>query len=120
MIPDDELLSFLATPEILTHIDVFAFDETQFFTQKKEAVAFLLNNNKIVITAGLDADFRGEPFLGYTDLIAWATEVKKFKATCAQCNDFDAAHSQRLTSESQLVVVGAENYEARCSGCFYT
>ena len=111
-------MSFLRVPQVLETIDVFGFDEMQFFSDYKEAVVHLLNHGKIVITAGLDADFKANVFNGYTDLVALATDVMKLKAVCARCGSFDAVFSQRITEETSLIVIGASNYEARCGKCF--
>jgi thymidine kinase len=71
-----------------------------------------------VIAAGLDQDYRGEPFGPMGPLLAVAEYVTKLHAVCAVCGAH-ASRSQRLVaSEGQLFVGGAAAYEARCRACF--
>ena len=79
---------------------------------------------KRVIAAGLDLDFRGEPFGIIPTLMAHADEVFKLKAICVSCGQ-DAHHTQRLINgkpaayDDPVILVGAsELYEARCRNCF--
>ncbi|MBX9831226.1 thymidine kinase [Candidatus Babeliales bacterium] len=106
-------------------IDVVGFDEIQFFpTEVIDVICKLIDQGKRVIVAGLDLDFRGEPF-GITPLImAVADEVTKLKAICVKCGR-DAYHTQRIVNgksaryEDPTILVGAEEcYEARCRNCF--
>jgi thymidine kinase len=73
-----------------------------------------------VIVAGLDTDFRGEPFGSMPILMAEAENVTKLHAICMVCGD-DASRTQRLVNDKParyddpVVIVGAsEMYEARC------
>nr|WP_266096501.1 hypothetical protein [Rubrobacter marinus] len=73
-----------------------------------------------VVAAGLDQDFRGEPFGPMADLLAVADEVVKLRAICARCGR-DASRTQRLidgkpapASAPTILVGAAEHYEARC------
>lgn len=113
------LMEFLCNPLILEFVDVFAFEEMQFFDDSREAVKYLQDHGKTVITAGLDSNWKREPFNHYTDLIVWATHIIKLKAVCMKCGSFDAIYSRRLVDDEREVVVGTSNYEARCSKCFY-
>jgi thymidine kinase len=73
---------------------------------------------KRVIIAGLDMDFRGEPFGPMPELLAVAEEVEKVHAICARCGA-PASYTQRLSQAQERVVVGAADiYEARCRRCF--
>ena len=121
----ETLMPFIMLPEVLANVDVFGIDEFQFFPDGLEAVAYLLNHHKIVITAGLDADFSADPFrlptsyYAYTDLVAWAKDVIKLKAVCMQCSQFDAVFSERMSKKEELVVVGdTETYLAKCHNCY--
>lgn len=114
--------------EIITRIDpattVVAIDEIQFFDQGVIAVCeALADEGKRVICAGLDLDFRGEPFGPMPALVARAEVVHKLHAICVVCSD-DASRTQRLIDgapaayDDPIVMVGAaENYEARCRAC---
>jgi thymidine kinase len=109
--------------EILGRLDprteVIGIDEGQFFDADLVAVCgHLANLGKRVIVAGLDMDFRGEPFGPMPELLAVAEEVEKMHAICARCGA-EASYTQRLSAAQEQVVVGAADiYEARCRGCF--
>lgn len=98
---------------------VIGIDEAQFFTDEIVTVAEdLANNNKRVIIAGLDQDYRGLPFGPMPTLLAIAEYITKTLAICMVCGN-PADRTQRLTESKELVVVGAQNiYEARCRKCF--
>jgi thymidine kinase len=104
--------------------DVIAIDEIQFFDADiLDLCTDLADQGKRVICAGLDMDFRGEPFGPLPRLLAVAEKVDKFQAICVVCGG-PASRSQRLINgspayyEDPVVLVGAsEVYEARCRGC---
>lgn len=105
-------------------IDVVAMDEVQFFEGGLVQVAQTLADRGIrVICAGLDQDFRGEPFGPTPVLMAVAEYVTKLQAICVRCGA-PAGRSQRLidgspvgTEASVIQVGGKEQYEARCRHC---
>lgn len=100
---------------------VVAFDEAQFFDNEIVSIAQDLANRGLrVIAAGLDLDFRGEPFGPMPALMARAEIVDKLHAICMVCGE-EASRTQRLVDGSParyndpVVIVGAdEMYEARC------
>jgi thymidine kinase len=104
--------------------DVVAIDEVQFFDKGVVGICEeLADAGKRVICAGLDMDFRGEPFGPMPNLLAIAEQVDKLQAICVVCGG-PASRSQRLIDgrpayyEDPIVLVGAaEVYEARCRGC---
>jgi thymidine kinase len=68
--------------------------------------------------AGLDQDYRGRPFEPMPQLMAVAEYVDKTLAICLKCGA-PANRSQRIVHATDRVVVGGANqYEARCRGCF--
>jgi thymidine kinase len=76
-----------------------------------------------VIAAGLDLDFRGEPFGPMPLLLAVAERIDKLQAICVVCGE-PASRTQRLINgapaayEDPIVLIGAsELYEARCRQC---
>ncbi|MEM7737440.1 MAG: thymidine kinase [Deinococcota bacterium] len=103
---------------------VIAIDEMQFFEGDVVALAVdLANQGKRVITAGLDLDFRGEPFGAVPDLLARAEFVDKLTAICA-VSGHAATRTQRLVNgapahyDDPIILVGAsESYEPRCRQC---
>jgi thymidine kinase len=110
----DELLE-----RTLAETAVVGIDEVQFFDARIVPVAQALADRGVrVIVAGLDQDYRAEPFGPLAPLLAVAEYVTKLHAVCAQCGAH-ASRSQRLvSSEGQLFVGGAAAYEARCRACF--
>jgi thymidine kinase len=100
---------------------VVAIDEAQFFGNDIiPIVQELADRGLRVIVAGLDTDFRGEPFGPMPVLMAQAEKVDKLQAICMVCGE-PATRTQRLINgepanyHDPVVVVGAaEMYEARC------
>lgn len=111
--------------DIFTRMDsdttVIGIDEAQFFDPEVVEVARSLAEKGIrVLVAGLDMDFRGEPFGPMPRLMAMAEHVDKLHAICMVCGD-EASRTQRLVNgkparyDDPVVIVGAsELYEARC------
>lgn len=97
---------------------LMVFDEAQFFDEGIiNVVGFMLARGSNVIIAGLDKDYRGEPFGPMPTLLAMADKVSKLTAVCVKCYG-DATMTQRITGGSDIVVVGgADKYEARCRKC---
>jgi thymidine kinase len=83
----------------------------------------LANRGTRVIVAGLDMDFRGEPFGPMPTLMARAEQVNKVQAICQRCGGA-ASRTQRLINgqpaayDDPVILVGAsEVYEPRCRAC---
>jgi thymidine kinase len=103
---------------------VVAIDEAQFFDSAIAQVAHTLADRGVrVIVAGLDMDFRGEPFGPMPLLMAQAEQVDKLSAICVVCGE-PASRTQRLINgapakvDDPIILVGAnEVYEARCRHC---
>ncbi|WP_276731953.1 thymidine kinase [Bacillus sp. (in: firmicutes)] len=101
--------------------DVIAVDEVQFFDKDIVGVlSSLADKGYRVIAAGLDMDFRGEPFGVVPDIMAIAESVTKLQAVCSVCGS-PASRTQRLIDgkpasyDDPVIMVGAsESYEARC------
>lgn len=105
-------------------IEVVAIDEVQFFEPEVVQLCQEWADSGIrVIVAGLDQDFRGEPFGPTPDLLAIAEYVTKLQAICTVCGN-PANRNQRLINgqpaghDDPVILVGAaEAYEARCRHC---
>jgi thymidine kinase len=103
---------------------VVAVDEAQFFDWELSHVCNELAERGLrVILAGLDMDFRGEPFGPMPLLLAEAEEVTKLQAICVVCGA-PASRTQRLINSQPaayddplILVGGSESYEARCRKC---
>lgn len=107
-------------------------DEGQFFDNNLPTVLDFINTyfrdtlqkNINIYCAGLDMDFRGEPFGPMSDLMAIAEKVNKFAAVCKECpkdTPSNARYTQRIINgepakySDPIVLVGAsENYTSRC------
>lgn len=105
--------------------DVFAFDEAHFFGADFPALCEgLVREGKRVIVAGLDLNFRGEPFGPMPELLALADEAVKLTAVCTVCGG-PATRSQRLvdgrpvTGGPEVLIGGLETYEPRCREHFF-
>ncbi|MEM7124915.1 MAG: thymidine kinase [Chloroflexota bacterium] len=104
--------------------DVIAIDEVQFFDwQIADICDAFANVGMRVILAGLDQDFRGEPFGPMPLLMAMAERVDKLHAICVVCGA-PASRTQRLIDgrparydDPIILVGGSESYEARCRSC---
>jgi thymidine kinase len=104
------------------NMDVIAIDEGNFFSlELVDVVKTLLKDGKNIIVSGLDLDFKGEPFGPMPGLLAMADKVVKKNAYC----DFPgcgkvANRTQRIIEgkpahyDSPLILVGDDEYEARC------
>jgi thymidine kinase len=101
------------------NVDVIGIDEAQFFDKGLVEVAVKLANMGIrVIVAGLDMDFKGEPFGPIPDLMAVADHVDKVHAICVKCGNV-AQFSHRLSNKEQIVLLGEKDvYEPLCRGCY--
>jgi len=99
-------------------VQVVGIDEVQFFDAGIVDVCMQLADAGIrVIAAGLDQDFRRQPFGPMPALLSVAEEVSKMHAVCVRCRG--AAHySQRVSGGNAQVEVGDSSYEARCRACF--
>jgi thymidine kinase len=106
---------------LLNDVTVVAIDEAQFFDEEIiPVVQDLVDRGIRVIVAGLDMDFRGDPFGQIPKLLAQAEFVDKLHAICMVCGE-EATRTQRLVEgkpahyDDPIIIVGAsEIYEARC------
>ncbi|MEN8097615.1 MAG: thymidine kinase [Chloroflexota bacterium] len=117
-----------SSTDILSSLDanttVVGIDEVQFFdVDIVQVCRRLADADKRVIVAGLDLDFKAEPFGAVPELLAQAEMVDKVRAICVVCGE-EASRTQRLVngkpaaSDDPVVVIGAsESYEARCRQC---
>ncbi len=100
-------------------VDVVGIDEAQFFDMELVNVCKQLANSGVrVIIAGLDMDFKGNPFGPMPDLLACAEYVTKVHAICMECGSL--AHiSHRKTADTNLVLLGeTDSYEPLCRDCY--
>lgn len=106
---------------VIPSTDVVAVDEVQFLDAGiVDVAAGLAARGVRVVMAGLDMDFRGEPFGAVPHLMALAESVDKLQAICMVCGE-PASRTQRLVNgrpadyTDPIIMVGAQEvYEARC------
>lgn len=123
-IPLADPKDILTFPDLAMH-DVIAIDEAQFFSADiVPVIRTLVAMGKRVIIAGLDLDYRSEPFGPMPLILALADSVTKLQAICIVCGE-DACRSQRIINgkparyDDPIIMVGAEEaYQARCKKCF--
>lgn len=104
--------------------EVIAIDEAQFYDKGIVTICQkLADQGRRVIVAGLDQDFRGEPFGPIPELLAVAEYIDKLQAICMICGS-PASRTQRLVNSKPakysdpIILIGAkETYEARCRKC---
>jgi thymidine kinase len=104
--------------------EVVAIDEAQFYDKGIVTICQkLADQGRRVMVAGLDQDFRGEPFGPIPELLAVAEYIDKLQAICMICGS-PASRTQRLVNgkpakySDPIILIGAkETYEARCRKC---
>ena len=97
--------------------DVIIVEELQFFTDAFDNIVKWVEEAGVsVICAGLDGDFKRQPFCDVLRLIPYADKVIKLNALCKSCGDGTAAHfSKRIVKKYDTVLVGGNSvYEAVC------
>lgn len=123
-----EAISINQPEELLEKLEkdteVIAIDEAQFYNDDIVSICQkLADKGKRVIIAGLDQDFRGEPFGPIPKLLAIAEYIDKLQAICMVCGN-PASRTQRLVngepakySDPTILIGAKESYEARCRKC---
>jgi len=99
-------------------VDVVGIDEAQFFDAEILNVCEILATKGMrVIVAGLDMDYKGQPFGAMPQLLAIADYITKLHAICVQCGHI-ANISYRKSAAQQQVLLGEKDiYEPRCRIC---
>jgi thymidine kinase len=104
---------------MVSEVDVVGIDEAQFFDMGLVDVCNSLANQGVrVIVAGLDMDFKGQPFGPMPAILAAAEYVTKVHAICMSCGN-PAQYSHRLSQDDATVVLGEKDiYEPLCRRCY--
>ncbi len=99
---------------------MIGIDEAQFFWGSLVDVCYnLANSGKRIIVAGLDMDFKGNPFGPMPNLMATAEFVNKLHATCVKTGKI-ANYTHRKSKDKKLIKIGGDNvYEAVSRICFF-
>ncbi|GAB4209357.1 MAG: thymidine kinase [Bacteroidia bacterium] len=103
----------------IENTDVVGIDEAQFFDGSLiDVVTYLANHGIRVILAGLDMDYRGQPFGVMPQLLAIAEYVTKVHAICVKCGNL-AYVSHRIAASENLILLGEKDtYQPLCRQCF--
>jgi len=117
LLKDDLLL------DKILNADVIVIEELQFFDNAFNTIVSLIDHyNKVVIAAGLDGDYKKNPFGDVLRLIPHAEKIIKLSSLCKKCNDGTPAHFTKRINNSNpnlnidsVINVGNNNeYEAVC------
>lgn len=122
---DDRVVDSLAIAhssqllEVDDEVGVVGVDEAQFFDADLPKYCQLLALRGIrVVVAGLDMDFKGQPFGPIPQMLAVAEYITKVHAICPHCGNL-ATHSYRLSEVQDTVLLGEKDkYEPRCRMCY--
>jgi thymidine kinase len=100
--------------------DVVGIDEIQFFGEDIiDVCTKLANGGKRVIVAGLDKNYRGEPFAPLPNMLCIADYVTKLQAVCMDCGAPATFTSRKDKDKSQEILLGERfDYDALCRPCF--
>lgn len=104
------------------HGGYIAFDEGQFFVGLKEFVITIRSRYPLVdiLVAGLDMDFRAQPFGDIPELFNIADTKTQLRARCS-CGSADAEYTHRkIHTNGTVLVGGADIYEPLCAKCYDT
>ena len=100
-------------------IDVVGIDEAQFFDMGLVDVCNELAYRGIrVIIAGLDMDFRGQPFGPIPALCAIADDVTKVHAICVRCGALAYVSHRKVNSDRRVLLGETQEYEPLCRDCY--
>ena len=102
-----------------SEIDVVGIDEAQFFDSGLIDICNQLANNGVrVIIAGLDMDFKGNPFGPMPQLCAIADEVSKVHAICVKCGQLASFSHRTVKNDKQVLLGETAEYEPLCRECY--
>lgn len=98
---------------------IVAFDEVQFFDEEIVSICReLAKKGARVICAGLDMDFKGNPFGPMPQLLATAEYVTKVHAICVNCGNLAYISHRKVASQEQVLVGAIQEYEPLCRTCY--
>jgi len=104
--------------ELAKDVDVVGIDEAQFFDEDITRVCEELALKGIrVIVAGLDMDFKGNPFGQMPALLAMADYITKLHAICMKCGNIANISYRTVATEEQVLLGEKDVYEPRCRVC---
>jgi len=112
----EELTGFEEKEEFIQS-EIIVIEELQFFRDAYENIIRWCDSGKHVIAAGLDGDYKREPFGDVLRLIPHAEKITKINALCKRCGDGTLASFTKkivMEDESRIKIGSNEYYEAVC------
>ena len=113
-----------SSKDILKHmndynnVQLVAIDEGQFFDEGIRDVCFTLNKKGIdVVVAGLDQDYKKQPFMNIINLMLDAENIIKLDAVC-NCGKKAIRNFRKIKDTSRMLQGSNETYSAMCKFCF--
>ena len=104
---------------LASDVDVVGIDEAQFFDSELVEVCNELASRGVrVIIAGLDMDFRCQPFGPMPALMAVADSVTKVHAICVKCGNLAYVSHRLVDGEKQVLLGEKMEYEPLCRECY--
>lgn len=101
-------------------VDVVGIDEAQFFDSEITNVCEQLAlRGARVIVAGLDMDYKAQPFGQMPNLLAVADYITKLHAICMVCGNIANYSYRKSVEEAQVVIGEKDKYEPRCRHCYH-
>ena len=114
-----ELVQRLCAVMASSDCDVLGIDEAQFFDDQIVPVCNELAERGIrVIIAGLDLDFKGNPFGPMPQLCAIADDVTKVHAICVRCGALAYVSHRIVAGDRQVMLGETHEYEPLCRQCY--
>ena len=118
-IPSTPIDSSASILLLSSDIDVVGIDEAQFIDDGIVDVCNQLANRGVrVIVAGLDMDFRGQPFGPMPALCAIADDVQKVHAICVRCGSLAYVSHRKVSSDKRVLLGETQEYEPLCRECY--
>jgi thymidine kinase len=101
-------------------VDVIGVDEAQFFDAEITNVCeqLALRGSRVIV-AGLDMDYKTQPFGQMPNLLAVADYITKLHAICVVCGNIANYSYRTSVDEAQLLLGAKDKYEPRCRHCYH-
>lgn len=111
---ENEILRFTDTKKKVL------IDEVQFMSGLiLYSIQFLLKNGVDVVVAGLDTNYRDEPFHIMGELMCIADRIIKLTSICIKCGDSATkTYMKDATKPYAFRIGGSELYEPMCPTCY--
>jgi thymidine kinase len=98
---------------------IILINEAQFFEDIVEWVTLAVEKyNKSVYVCGLNSDYRRLPFGNWLDLERICDKITHLTALCGNCRERVALFSYRKSEETEVIIIGNENYIPVCRRCW--